>query len=324
LLIAAARRPGSVLKKDAIVALAAIHTESTMATLRETVEQDDRGELRSIAANGLGRVGPAAAPAILELARSTDVRVRHGALQAAGAMDTDQTADIARSLLNDQDEGIRKYAGIVIEGTSSALAAIARSQVKDGGSRVSAIEELWRRTRERSLDVLLPLLHDKDPTIRRAIVAAVAGIHLGAVRIEDDEQRDRIQQRTLPPLAEALGDPSEEVRRAAAALLTTFGDSGHGALVTASKSRNANARAAALAALSLPPKPELRAHARRSPSPPTTSPGPSTPPAAPPGAGEIPRSSLRGCGTRIRECVPTRFERSPTPSLRGTSTSWRT
>src|SRR4051794_38231412 len=103
-----------------------------MATLRETVEQDDRGELRSIAANGLGRVGPAAAPAILELARSTDVRVRHGALQAAGAMDTDQTADIARSLLNDQDEGIRKYAGIVIEGTSSALAGIARSQVKDG------------------------------------------------------------------------------------------------------------------------------------------------------------------------------------------------
>lgn len=95
------------------------------------------------------------------------------------------------------------YSGAGIERLTEAL------QAPQASRRLEAADELAARGHPQAAELILPLLHDESPEVRRSVIADLSRL------------RDR---RAVEPVIGALKDPVSEVRLAAVLALGVLGD----------------------------------------------------------------------------------------------------
>jgi len=144
---------------------------------------DPRPAVRRRAVATLGKLGAAAVPALLDVARrSRSVEARRGAVWASARIDADEARDVARTALSDGDETVRQAALNAISLTRDADAApqlVATLQGPSPRNRRVAAEALGRVGDKAAVSALLQALADpaaEDRFLHHALTFALIQI----------------------------------------------------------------------------------------------------------------------------------------------------
>jgi HEAT repeat protein len=204
--------------------------------------EEEEVRARRMAAETLGKSGPKAVPALIDMLKDENSGVRMSAAYALGQIGPDAKAALPAlmRLLEDKSS----------EARGSAAEAVAR---------IAPAEKT-------TIPALTHLLRDDDLSVRRPAAFALARIGQAAVPVlaellKDKDARVRLEaaealramgakaRPAIPALAEALRDDDAEVRRAAYWALCNTGPPAISPLTKLLKDKNVNARSFAASAL---------------------------------------------------------------------------
>jgi len=198
-----------------VQALGASGDPRAVPTLIQALADSD-ADIRRMAAEALGKLGdPQAIPALAQTLRDSEWDVRCAAAEALGKFNDPQAVPALIEALGDSDWDVRSAA-------AEALGAIGDPQA------VPALSVWAYAGEDAAQDALLTLGHPALGLPQAVAQLAAQGAWGVLIRaLPNEKVRKAIVELgtpALPALIEALGDPSEEVRGAAAEALGDIGD----------------------------------------------------------------------------------------------------
>lgn len=219
-------------------------TPETVLPRLLAVLKDPNPELRRTAAQALGKIASAkAVPSLVAALRDPDAGVRRNAAWALGMIGPEEFDwSPVILLLFDADPTVREAAGLALgrTGGNPNGAELLREKLLDPNvsrdtKRLGALA-LGNMVRQSEAGLLMTMLRDRDPLVRRWVVAALGEI---------------ADQQAVGPLGEVLRkDPDPGVRVEAAFRLGKFGgEAAEPALIAARKDADENVRRLIEAAL---------------------------------------------------------------------------
>lgn len=150
-------------------------------TLLTRLLDDENPEVRTTAAESLGKIGDSGAiPSILPLVTDPVPAVRRAATQALGRIASPSNRDVIDALalaLEDSDDGVKQAASLAIgeiEPSSKQLGPVVRLvQASDREIRRAAVLALLQTDAKHWLSEITPALHDADSEVRQGAVAVL-------------------------------------------------------------------------------------------------------------------------------------------------------
>lgn len=143
---------------------------------------DDSPEVRSLAAENLGRLAdPSAAPALVQALEDPSADVRYHAARSLGSTGSPESEAPLMALLNDPDEHVRWAALASLTDLGAEEAAdtlIARIEHPQWWRRVQCVEGLGALRSAEAVPAVVRRLEDEDVQVRRA--AAVSLLMIGS------------------------------------------------------------------------------------------------------------------------------------------------
>ncbi|ABA23115.1 Predicted signal transduction protein containing Nacht domain [Trichormus variabilis ATCC 29413] len=201
----------SNVRSSAANALGRIGTETAIPGLLELLK-DSESNVRSSAANALGNIGTETAiPGLLELLKDSESNVRSSAAFALVRIGTEAAIPGLLELLKDSESNVRSSAAFAlgIIGTEAAIPGLLEL-LKDSESNVrsSAAFALGRIGTEAAIPGLLELLKDSESNVRSSAADALGNIGTEVA---------------IPGLLELLKDSESNVRSSAVNALVRIG-----------------------------------------------------------------------------------------------------
>jgi len=205
-LIKAVKDKDKDVRADAAEALGKIEDPRAVEPLIQALKDKDE-DVRTDAAEALGKIGdPRAVEPLLQALNDKDEYVRIHAAEALGKIGDPRAVEPLLQALNDKDDRIPGCAAEALGKIGDPRAAEPLIQALEGKSTVQqweAIEALGNLGDERAIVPLIKLI--KDDSACRSLI--------------------KIGKSAVGPLIESLKDESAEVRKTAAAILGSIGDS---------------------------------------------------------------------------------------------------
>jgi len=202
--------PGAEFTRSVVVAIG--QTWATLVQVLQTALEDENSDVRSSAAEALGKIGSEkAVEALLQAFKDEDWNVRYRAAEALAMIGSEKVVEALLQALKHEDSDVRRSAAEALGNIGSEKVVEALLQAlkhEDSDVRSHAAVVLGKIGSEKAVEALLLALKDEDSHVRSIAAAALGKIG---------------SEKAVEALLQALKDEDSHVRRSAAAALGNIG-----------------------------------------------------------------------------------------------------